>query len=157
MADLFSRAKRSEIMSRIGATNTAPEMCVRRLLHALGFRFRLHRADLPGKPDIVLPRYCKIVLVHGCFWHGHAGCPRSVLPVSNTTFWEEKIGKNKCRDRRVQRELRRLGWEVLVLWQCQLKNIEVLTDRLLSFLRPALCAPKDGNRITSRGKSTKCR
>ncbi len=123
-------------MSRIGGKNTAPELRVRRLLHALGFRFRLHRDDLPGKPDIVLPRHRKIVLVHGCFWHGHSGCSRATLPTTNTPFWEKKIGGNKTRDRRVRRELRALGWKVLVLWQCQLKSVEVLTNRLLGFLRP---------------------
>ena len=136
MADKFTSAKRSEIMSRIGGRNTAPELRVRRLLHALGFRFRLHRDDLPGKPDVVLPRYHKIVLIHGCFWHAHAGCPRAVLPTTNTPFWERKIGDNKKRDQRVRRQLRALGWEVLTLWQCQLKSTEVLTSRLLRFLGP---------------------
>lgn len=136
MADTFTKAKRSEIMSNIGGKNTAPELRVRRLLHALGYRFRLHRDDLPGKPDIVLPRHRKIVLIHGCFWHAHLGCPRAALPTTNTLFWEKKIGGNKKRDRRVVRELHTLGWDVLVLWQCQLKNVEVLTRRLLRFLRP---------------------
>src|SRR4051794_41747802 len=127
MADVFTPQKRSEIMSRISGKDTAPEIRVRRLLHAFGFRFRLHRSDLPGKPDIVLPRHRKIVLIHGCFWHGHPSCPRAALPTTNTVFWERKIGGNMKRDRKVRRELRSLGWKVLVLWQCQLKNMELLT------------------------------
>ena len=137
MADTFTKAKRSEIMSRISGKNTAPELRVRRLLHALRYRFRLHRDDLPGKPDIVLPRHRKIVLIHGCFWHGHPGCPRAALPTTNTLFWEKKINGNKTRDRQVLRQLHTQGWEVLVLWQCQLKIDEALTRRLLRFLRPA--------------------
>src|SRR5688572_2860168 len=101
MADTFTKAKRSEIMSHIGGKDTAPELLVRRLLHALGFRFRLHRTDLPGKPDIVLPRHRKVVLIHGCFWHSHSGCPRAALPTTNGEFWRKKIGDNQARDRRV--------------------------------------------------------
>jgi DNA mismatch endonuclease (patch repair protein) len=136
MVDTFNKAKRSEIMSRIGRKNTAPELRVRRLLHALGYRFRLHRNDLPGRPDIVLPRHRKVVLIHGCFWHGHPKCPRAALPTTNRLFWENKIHGNKARDRRVLRQLRRQGWDVLILWQCQLKSIESLTGRLLRFLCP---------------------
>jgi DNA mismatch endonuclease, patch repair protein len=134
MADTFSRAKRSEIMSRIRGKDTTPEILVRQLLHALGYRFRLHRNDLPGKPDIVLPRHRKIILVHGCFWHGHPRCPRAALPKTNPEFWHTKIGKNKVRDHRVRDKLRRMGWAVLVLWQCQLGDIRKLTDRIIGFL-----------------------
>lgn len=134
MADVFTQQKRSEIMSRIGGKNTAPEIRVRRLLHALGFRFRLHRSDLPGKPDILLPRHDKIILVHGCFWHGHEGCPRAALPATHSEFWRAKIERNVMRDKRVCSELRDLGWSVLVLWQCELTSIETVTDRLLKFL-----------------------
>lgn len=134
MADVFSAAKRSEIMSRISGKDTAPEISVRRLLHAMGYRFRLHSKDLPGKPDIVLPRHRKIVLVHGCFWHSHAGCPRAALPTSNEEFWEKKINGNRARDQRVRRDLKKAGWDVLVLWQCQLKNVDALTRCLVRFL-----------------------
>jgi DNA mismatch endonuclease (patch repair protein) len=134
MVDMFTKAKRSEIMSRIGGKDTAPELRVRRMLHALGFRFRLHRDDLPGKPDIVLPRHRKILFIHGCFWHGHPGCPRSALPTTNRPFWEKKISGNRTRDRRVRGELRKLGWDVLVLWQCKLKDTQALADRLATFL-----------------------
>jgi len=134
MADVFTTAKRSQIMSRIGGKNSAPEMRVRRLLHALGFRFRLHPTNLPGKPDIVLPRHRKVVLIHGCFWHSHPGCPRAARPTTNVEFWQKKMDGNHARDRRVLRELKKRGWSVLVLWQCQLKSVDVLTRRLLRFL-----------------------
>ena len=135
MADVFTQKKRREIMSRIGGKDTAPEIRVRRLLHALGFRFRLNRTDLPGKPDIVLPRHKKIVLVHGCFWHGHRDCLRAAIPGTNSEFWRAKIEKNKIRDRRVCAELCDLGWSVLVLWQCELNSSTVLSTRLLNFVR----------------------
>jgi len=143
MTDLFTRKKRSEIMSRIGGKDTAPELRVRRLLHALGFRFRLHRTDLPGKPDIVLPRHNKVILVHGCFWHSHEGCPRAALPATNTEFWRTKIEKNVTRDKRVCSELCDLDWSVLIVWQCELKTINVLRARVLNFLSP-MC----GNRLS---------
>src|SRR5262245_2580537 len=127
MADVFTPMQRSAIMARIGGRDTAPELQVRRLLHALGFRFRLHAAELPGKPDIILPRHRKLVLIHGCFWHCHRGCPRAALPRTNARFWREKLAGNKARDRRVRTELRKLGWDVLVLWQCQLKSDEIVT------------------------------
>jgi DNA mismatch endonuclease (patch repair protein) len=137
MVDTFSPAKRSAIMARIGGKDTAPEMRVRRLLHALGFRFRLHATALPGKPDIVLPRYRKVIFVHGCFWHAHTRCRRATLPTTNAEFWTTKIGKNRMRDRRARRQLRRLGWGVLVLWQCQLSDMDFVTSQLVNFLQPA--------------------
>jgi len=148
MADVFTQKKRSEIMSRIGGKDTAPEIRVRRLLHALGFRFRLHRSDLPGKPDIVLPRHSKIILVHGCFWHRHTGCPRSTLPTTNTKFWHAKIEKNVIRDKRVCAELQDLGWSVLVLWQCELASIEILSNRMLTFL-----GDKQGKHVRRKSSS----
>lgn len=105
-------------MSRIGTRNTAPEIMVRKGLHRLGFRFRLHREDLPGKPDIVLPKYDAVILVHGCFWHGHEGCRYFRVPKTNSTFWIEKIGRNVARDARVVAALRALGWRVLTIWEC---------------------------------------
>ncbi len=134
MADVFSRAKRSSIMSKIKGKNTAPELRVRRLLHALGFRFRLHRNDIPGRPDVVLPRHRKVILIHGCFWHGHSRCKRAKLPTTNVEFWQTKIAKNKARDREVRRQLRDLGWQVLELWQCQLKSVDDLGRRLEDFV-----------------------
>lgn len=134
MADVFSPAKRREIMAAIKGENTAPELYVRRLLHAHGYRFRLHRDDLPGKPDIVLPRYEKVVFVHGCFWHGHRRCKRATLPKTNRTFWQKKIEGNRRRDARVKRQLRSLGWEVFEVWQCQLRRPTALEKRLMQFL-----------------------
>lgn len=109
---------RSEMMSRIGPRNTAPEIMVRKGLHRLGFRFRLHRVDLPGKPDIVLPKYGAVILVHGCFWHGHEGCRYFRMPKTNSAFWIEKIGRNVARDAKVVAALRALGWRVLTIWEC---------------------------------------
>ena len=121
-------------MRQVRGRDTKPELFVRRWLHREGFRFRLHRADLPGKPDIVLPRYRSVVFVHGCFWHGHKGCPRSPLPTSNRTYWETKIGRNIERDQRNQRQLRRLGWHVITLWECRLKDEQMLEKCLRKFL-----------------------
>jgi DNA mismatch endonuclease (patch repair protein) len=120
MADFLTPAERSHRMSRIRSSNTAPEVALRRALHTLGFRFRLHRKDLPGKPDIVLPRYKATILVHGCFWHRHEGCSIATTPKSNTSFWTEKFDRNVARDERVRSQLSELGWQVLVVWECEL-------------------------------------
>lgn len=135
MADVFTQAKRSAIMSRITGKNTKPEIVVRKIVHSLGFRFALHRRDLPGTPDLVLPRYRKVIFVHGCFWHGHARCRRATLPSTNKKFWHEKIGGNKLRDTSAKRRLQQTGWEVLVVWQCEIAKREKLIKRLESFLR----------------------
>jgi DNA mismatch endonuclease (patch repair protein) len=134
MADVFTPQKRSAIMSRVKGQNTKPEILVRQIVHSLGCRFRLHTKTLPGKPDLVLPRLRKIIFVNGCFWHGHANCSRSALPSTNKGFWRNKILGNKERDVRVRRKLNREGWKVLVVWQCQTKHVERLTERLKSFL-----------------------
>lgn len=114
--------------------DTKPEIAVRKLLHGMGYRFRLHRKDLPGCPDIVLPRRRKIILVHGCFWHGHKGCPKARRPASNSDFWDLKIDGNIERDRKNTRTLRRAGWGVLILWTCELSKFEKLDRRLKRFL-----------------------
>lgn len=134
MPDVFSKSKRSEIMSRIGQKDTKPEIVVRKLLHRMGYRYRLHRKDLPGTPDVVLPKYRKIIFVHGCFWHGHKGCSRAALPETNREFWERKIENNKTRDRLTMKELKKLGWKCFVIWQCQIKNLETLERKLRRFL-----------------------
>ncbi|HEQ72433.1 MAG TPA: DNA mismatch endonuclease Vsr [Spirochaetia bacterium] len=120
MPDVFSKAKRSEIMSRVKSKNTKPEMLLRGTLHRIGFRFRLHSAKLPGKPDLSFPKYRAVVFVNGCFWHGHGRCRKSALPTSNSEFWKTKIGKNKMRDQKAYRKLKRLGWRVIVVWECRL-------------------------------------
>lgn len=133
MVDTLSPAARSERMSRIRGKNTVPEIVVRRLAHGLGYRFRLHRKDLPGSPDLVFPRLKKVVFVHGCLWHGH-DCGKGRLPKSNVAFWEAKIDKNRYRDDRSVSSLKAAGWEVLVLWQCETKDLNVLKKRLRRFL-----------------------
>ena len=134
MADVFSPEKRSSIMSCVKGRNTKPEMVVRSLIHRMGFRFRLHGRDLPGNPDIVLPRHRKVVFVHGCFWHGHSGCPRSKRPTTNNDFWAKKLDGNIDRDRRFQDELVRARWNVLVIWQCEMKDLSKLIQKLEAFL-----------------------
>jgi len=124
MADRISPSRRSLNMSRIRARDTGPELAVRRRLHAAGFRFRLDVRDLPGRPDIVLPRYRTVVFVHGCFWHRHPGCPYAAQPKTRQEFWEQKFVSNVERDRRAQRELREVGWCVEVVWECQASSDE---------------------------------
>lgn len=121
-------------MSRVRGKNTKPELIVRSLLYRMGYRFRLHRRDLPGNPDIVLPKHKKVVFVHGCFWHGHKGCPRAKRPGTNKAFWNEKLSKNIERDKRYLKELRRLGWEPLVVWGCQIKDVGALQSKLKLFM-----------------------
>lgn len=116
-------------MSRIRSKNTTPEIAVRRLLHGLGFRFRLHRKNLPGTPDIALPKYKTIVFVHGCFWHGHS-CRDGKRPKSRQSYWLPKLERNRRRHARQARQLRRLGWHVLTVWECQTRNPEKLGERL---------------------------
>lgn len=134
MADVFSPEKRSWIMSRVKGRDTRPELIVRSMIHRMGFRFRVHRRDLPGNPDIVLPKHRKIIFVHGCFWHGHPGCPRAKRPATNKEFWNAKIDANIERDKRVQRELQSMGWDVLVVWQCGIREQSKLLLKLEGFL-----------------------
>lgn len=134
MVDQLSPARRSWNMSRIQASNTKPELIVRSLLHRMGYRFRLHRKDLPGKPDIVLPRYHAVVFVHGCFWHRHEGCKECTTPKSNTEFWLKKFKKNVERDVRVAQELEGMGWKVVVVWSCETKDLSELSKRLFEEL-----------------------
>lgn len=136
--DVFKKAKRSWIMSRIKGVDTAPELLVRSLVHRMGFRFRLHRKDLPGKPDIVLPRHRMIIFVHGCFWHGHRNCARAKNPTTNIAFWQNKIDTNVARDKKNFRALKKLNWAVLIIWQCELRNVSRLTARLEKFLDKTL-------------------
>jgi DNA mismatch endonuclease (patch repair protein) len=130
--DRLTPGERSKLMSRVRAGNTTPEIAVRRLLHSLGYRFRLHSSGLPGRPDIVLPGKRKIIFVHGCFWHRHPRCRKATTPASNRDFWALKFKQNIERDKRQQRELRRMGWDVLVVWGCETGNLERLKDRISS-------------------------
>jgi DNA mismatch endonuclease, patch repair protein len=121
-------------MASVGTKDTAPELAVRRLLHSMGYRFRLHRRDLPGTPDIVLPRYEKAIFVHGCFWHGHAGCRFGRLPKSRLGYWAPKIAANRARDIRKATALRRVGWSVSTVWACETKDLSKLAGRLQRFI-----------------------
>src|SRR5712692_3544556 len=134
MVDVFSKAKRSWVMSRIHGKDTRPEKVVRKLLHLSGFRFRLHRKDLPGNPDIVLPRHKAVVQVFGCFWHGH-NCKDGRRPRSNKKYWNAKLERNKRRDSMNSQRLRRLGWRLEVVWECETRNLDRVRKRLTRFLR----------------------
>lgn len=134
MADTLTPSERSERMSRVRAKNTKPEMNARRAAHRLGYRFRLHRRYLPGKPDMVFPRLRKIVLVHGCFWHRHEGCGGGRMPKSRPEFWGPKLARNVERDREVRAALGELGWDVMVLWECEARTVDAAASRLAPFL-----------------------
>ena len=139
MVDGLTPERRSENMRRIQSKIMKPEIAVRRLVHALGFRFRLHRRDLPGKPDLVLPRHKKIVFVHGCFWHGH-GDPACAdgrrQPKSNLGYWLPKLARNKARDFTNILALQALGWDIAIVWECELRRPDVVARRLRSFIDP---------------------
>ena len=135
MPDIFDPEKRSEIMSRIRGRDTRPEMIVRRIAHGLGFRFRLHRKDLPGRPDIVFQRHQAVIVVHGCFWHRHPGCKRASSPKTRVRYWQNKFEDNVVRDKRNETALRDLGWKVMVIWECETKDHEAVAARIESFLR----------------------
>lgn len=133
--DSVTKTKRSEIMSKVRHKDTRPEMVVRRLVHGLGFRYRLHRSDLPGKPDLVFSKKRKIIFVHGCFWHRHEGCKLARMPKSRIDFWQRKLTRNKERDEENILKLQAAGWDVLVVWECETKDIVGLTERITGFLK----------------------
>jgi DNA mismatch endonuclease, patch repair protein len=128
--DRLSQTDRSKLMRLVPSKDTKPEMAVRRLVHSLGFRYRLHGSRLPGTPDLVLRRLKRAIFVHGCFWHRHAGCKKASTPSTNRPFWKAKFIANKLRDKRNIRELQELGWRVLVVWECETRFPEKLTRRL---------------------------
>ena len=135
MADFISKDRRSEIMRSIRASNTKPELLVRSVLHRLGYRFRLHRKDLPGTPDIVLPGHRVVIFVHGCFWHGCEKCDKGTrIPKTNTEFWREKIERNRERDRQAIANLASTSWRVMIVWQCETSDVQKLASRLQVFL-----------------------
>ncbi len=133
--DKISKEKRSWNMSRIKSKDTSPEKKVRSVLHAMGFRFRLHYKKLPGKPDIVLPKYNTVIEVRGCFWHRHKGCREASNPKSNTQYWQEKFQKTIDRDKANQKKLQALGWDVIIIWECEVKNSNILMEKLNSLIR----------------------
>ncbi|MBN2581333.1 MAG: DNA mismatch endonuclease Vsr [Pirellulales bacterium] len=134
MTDTFTKSERSRIMAAVKSKDTAPELAVRRLVHAMGYRYRLHVRSLPGVPDMVFPRFRKIINVHGCFWHLH-GCPRCRVPSARRRYWLSKLRRNAKRDAMVRRKLQREGWQVLTIWECQTtpKKLESLRKRLIAF------------------------
>ncbi len=127
-------AVRSANMARIGVRDTGPELAVRRLLHRLGYRYRLHNRGLPGTPDICFPGRRKAIFVHGCFWHRHDGCPRTTTPKTRTAFWTDKFDRNVVRDRANMMDLDALGWETMIVWECETTDIEALGPRLTQFI-----------------------
>lgn len=133
MVDRLDPAARSRLMAKIGPKNTAPELAVRRAAHAAGFRFRLHRRDLPGTPDLVFPRFRAAIFVHGCFWHGH-GCAKGRLPKSREDYWVPKIEANRTRDAAKAAALEAAGWRVLTIWQCEIGDPSSLAGRIAAFL-----------------------
>jgi DNA mismatch endonuclease, patch repair protein len=132
--DTLSKERRSANMRRIGNKNTAPELKLRSLIHGLGYRFRLHRKDLPGRPDLVFPGRRKIIFVHGCFWHQHPGCIDGRTPRSKLDYWIPKLRRNQSRDVMNQDLLEKMGWKVLTVWECDLKHVESLTKIVKSHL-----------------------
>ena len=133
LADIVSRTTRSRIMAAVRQKDTAPEMRVRRLLHGIGYRYRLHDRNLPGKPDVVFSARRKVIFVNGCFWHGHK-CRKGRIPKSNVEFWRAKITRNRARDAEAIGELRSEGWSVRIVWQCELRDEGSLKGRLVGFL-----------------------
>ncbi len=129
-------AARSANMAKIGPKDTRPELVVRRLLHSLGYRYRLHSRDLPGTPDICFPSRKKLIFVHGCFWHRHDGCRQTTTPKTRTSFWENKFQQNVVRDRLNSEKLGDLDWDTMVVWECETKDLDKLTPRLVAFLLP---------------------
>lgn len=134
VADVHDKATRSYNMSRIKGKNTKPEMLVRRFLHANGFRYKLHDKTLPGKPDIVLPKYKTVIFIHGCFWHGHEGCKYYVVPKTRTEWWLNKINGNVANDKKAFKALNEAGWKIIELWECDLKP-KTFTETLNSLIK----------------------
>ena len=133
-SDVFTPEERARVMRAVKGKDTKPEMIVRRLAHGMGYRFRLHRKDLPGKPDLVFPGRRKVIFVHGCFWHGHDCARGSRQPKQNADYWRNKIGRNVQRDAANLKTLEAQGWQALVIWECEMKDREALADRLKAFL-----------------------
>lgn len=132
-------------MARVRSRDTGPELVVRKIAHRLGFRYRLHRKDLPGCPDIVFPRYRSVVFVHGCFWHRHPHCKYASSPKTRAEFWENKFQGTVARDARNEALLRDLGWRVMVIWECETKDHRIVAKRVLSYLRQSTSTPTGPN------------
>jgi DNA mismatch endonuclease, patch repair protein len=137
MVDHVTPSKRSEIMRAVRSRDTGPELSLRTMLHRAGYRYRLHVKELPGTPDIVLPRLRAVIFVHGCYWHGHAGCSKAALPKSRVEFWRAKVMANRSRDRARISELKQAGWAPIVVWQCELRDPARVLRRVTDFLQQA--------------------
>ncbi|HAJ80282.1 MAG TPA: very short patch repair endonuclease [Fibrobacteres bacterium] len=135
VADVFTKSKRSRIMALVHSKNTTPELIVRSTLHRLGYRFSLSSKKLPGKPDIVLSRFQKLIFVHGCFWHQHKGCKASERPSSNSDYWNNKLDRNISRDKKNIAMLKKSGWDVLIIWECQTRKNLSLSVKLAKFMK----------------------
>ena len=133
MTDIYSPEKRSEIMARVRVKGTKPEQLVRQIAHSLGYRFQLNRSDLPGKPDLVFSQHRKVILVHGCFWHGHGNCSKARRPISNSAFWEQKLSRNRERDQQNATALKDAGWQMMVIWECETRNRYQIAESIRSF------------------------
>ena len=147
--DIVDPQRRSEIMARIRPRDTQPELAVRRVAHRLGFRFRLHAKDLPGRPDLVLKRHRTVIFVHGCFWHRHAGCANATMPKTRVEFWEAKFNDNVSRDARNLATLRAAGWRVITIWECETEGGGVVEQRILEEMGAGSAFRKVGRRDTA--------
>jgi len=127
--DIWSKEKRSDVMSKIRSTNTKPEKLLRSLLHSKGLRFRIHRKDLPGKPDIIFPKQKLAIFVHGCFWHYHKDCNEGRIPSSNSKFWKDKLEKNILKDEKAIKDLIKIGWNVVVVWECEIERTPLVVEQ----------------------------
>ena len=135
MTDHVDSSKRSAMMAAVRSKNTSPELAVRKLIHSMGYRYRLHGSGLPGKPDLVFAGKRKVIFVHGCFWHRHRGCAKASTPKTRVDFWQTKFDRNVARDKKTVRSLKRLGWQVSTIWQCELKDAARVARRLNEFLK----------------------
>lgn len=153
MVDSIDQAARSALMARVRGKNTRPEIIVRKLVFAAGYRYRLHVQTLPGSPDLVFPGQKKVIFVHGCFWHRHDNCSLARIPKSRVEFWSDKLNGNKARDGRSYDALRLAGWQVHVVWECELGDLAALEETLREFLGPAGGASKLGSSWTSKIRS----
>lgn len=150
--DFLSPATRSKIMASVRSKNTQPELVIRSALHRMGFRFRLHCSEMPGKPDLVLPKYGVVIWVHGCFWHGHSRCRAGHRPKSNVKYWHPKLKRNSERDRLNRRRLARMGWRNFVVWECEILDPSKL-EKKLKWLKDQILTPSSGLKSPTRKRS----
>ena len=153
MTDIVNSKRRSAMMACIGGRDTAPELAVRRIAHRMGLRFRLHRKDLPGRPDLVFPKHRLVVFVHGCFWHRHEECKYAYTPKSRIGFWAKKFASNVARDARQEAALKALGWQVLVIWECETKDEVAVERKLATIIHREGSPPQREETLSARTQS----